>query len=502
MFRRPVSVASPNGTLRCGRNASGRFRMRSPAVARYRLRPLGGRRAERARRMRPLHRRALDRHRRTHALRRPPARVLDPRVEIARRLRRDRLAARFLQAARREQHRSSRERRARARPGARREPAHEAPNRRGREQIAGAVVERLNGQRHRAVGAGFAHAGRRDARARLHEAVEAPAAAPGPAPAIRVERHVDEAGVDPPPLVGVEAETVERARPVAVDHHVGLADQAAQQRAPVGAGEVGARAPLAEHDFGHRARLVPADRIDAQHLCAEAREKARRDGAREDARQIEHAHAAQRPLGRHRPRGARAVDTHVVVNHQRLRAHRAPLRIARPFVLRAHDGRAAAVLDDRRFERVAAPLPDRAGDGLPLGRRAEHGERGRAMMRRVRVQPDPAVGRAVVARDRIPQRRHVPAARTQRRAEPDRCVAAIDTHAGQPARRAMHELGERDARRADRGRGEIGDRKGRRQHARAAECQRAQPLGIAVRGLPDVAQIRGGTRMAGRLRVG
>ena len=112
------------------------------------------------------------------------------------------------------------------------------------------MVERLDGQRRRLVLAEAAHAFLRDAGAHLHQAVEAASAGPGSAPAIGVERHVDEAGPRAAAFDLAEAERVERAGPIAMDDDIGLAEQGEETLAAAGVGEVEPRAAFASVTSG------------------------------------------------------------------------------------------------------------------------------------------------------------------------------------------------------------------------------------------------------------
>jgi len=111
---------------------------------------------------------------------------------------------------------------------------------------------------------------------------------------------------------------------------------------------------------------------------------------------------------------------------------------------------------------------------------AERAERGRAVMRVVRVQPNPPVGGAIVARDRIPERRRLPAERlyVELAAEGERRMHAIEAHA-RDARPApeREELGGREGGGADRDGRERGDVERRRER----ESRPAQMDGVRRR---------------------
>ena len=287
----------------------------------------------------------------------------------------------------------------------------QAAQRAGREEVAGRVIERLRGERERALAALRLHARRRDAAAHLHEAVEAAPRVPRTGPPVGVEAHVDETGPQRP-------SRVRRRAPSARARRTGIRARARRRRATAaraardhGGCRVEARAALAERDLRDDAGLVPVGRIDAQHVGAEAGQEARRDRAREHAREIEHADARQRPVGRAGRRVAAGCGVGALEVHERLgrdrralrvRPHAAAVRIsaAQPPASTTADSSSDAVHRSTTFATVAR------SSAHPSTRSAAQ-----ALVRSVGVQADPAVGGAVVARDRVPQRRQLPADR-------------------------------------------------------------------------------------------
>jgi hypothetical protein len=65
-------------------------------------------------------------------------------------------------------------------------------------------------------------------------------------------------------------------------------------------------------------------------------------------------------------------------------------------------------VNDGRLDVLRCPPPDRAGDFIARGSRAERTKRGVAVVCVVGVDPHPAVGGWVVAGDRVPDRRELP----------------------------------------------------------------------------------------------
>ncbi len=184
--------------------------------------------------------------------------------------------------------------------------------------------------------------------------------------------------------------------------------RAALESVAVGAPfEIESGAALSDRDLRNDARLVPIRRIDAKHIGAEGREKARRNRPRQHPREIEDANSRERPRRmdplrlpcRGRPRLPR---------DQGLRLHGPPLRMDAP--LRLGSASAPRSRPPRRRPPRAPRSPGRvrstaAGDGLFVGCDAQHGQGRLPVMRRVRMEPDPTIPRAIVAGDRIPGRR-------------------------------------------------------------------------------------------------
>lgn len=106
------------------------------------------------------------------------------------------------------------------------------------------MVEGLNRQGLRLLHAVVGHAGVGDTAAHLHQAVEAAALVPWTRPTVRVESNIDH------PVERGDPEPVERPRPVAVNHDVGMFDEAAEGFGAYNRTQVETGAPFAEGDLG------------------------------------------------------------------------------------------------------------------------------------------------------------------------------------------------------------------------------------------------------------
>ncbi len=174
----------------------------------------------------------------------------------------------------------------------------------GREDAAGDVGEwcpALDRRPARAL-AGDAH----DPAHRLRDQIEAAAMAVGSGPAKAGERAVDQARIALAQLLVVEAELRERARPVVLDHDVGILEQARQHPLAARGLEVEHDAPLVAVDHHERGRLAvdhrqPApgvvaarDLLDLDHVGAHVGQHQRAGRPRHDVCQIDHLEAGKR----------------------------------------------------------------------------------------------------------------------------------------------------------------------------------------------------------------
>jgi hypothetical protein len=228
------------------------------------------------------------------------------------------------------------------------------------EEVSGGMVQCLDREGHRTVRTGVSHPSMCDARTHLDKAVEASATEVWSAPAVGVEGDVDEAGANLLTFLFSEAESFERAWPVAVDDNVGGREQFCERCAVDVEGEVQTGGAFAERDFGNDA-LVPARRVDAEDIGAEQSEEACRDRPGKDSSQIEDPHSGERSARRARMLPVRA-GSEIAPCDERFRGHSDALRAVAPLVGRKHDSSAAPGGDDCRFEFVTVPRRDRGRD--------------------------------------------------------------------------------------------------------------------------------------------
>ena len=194
----------------------------------------------------------------------------------------------------------------------------------------------------------------------------------------------------------------------------------------------------------------------------------------------------QRLLGPQQPAGRRDSGVEVDQRHQRLGMHGRALRMHGPLLQAAHLRRASPCADDPVLEFRAGLVTDCRSHGLPVHRAVPVVERERtqgraAMMRGVRVQPDPAVAARIVAGDRIPGRLQAPAQRIDRNRKPARSLRAIDAHRRDAPRaaRQQHRHGMRG--RSDAGHGQVGHGEDRGQAAAAGDLH----VGSRIRRQPQ-----------------
>ena len=194
--------------------------------------------------------------------------------------------------------------------------------------------------------------------------------------------------------------------------------------------QVEARAAFAQRHFRDDAGFVPVRWIDAQDVRAVAGEKAARDGSCQNACQVEHANARQRSSAVHLPcwRSDRLLSLQAAPAVRPASAM--PCGCACQSRDGPHRGRAAAGFDDGGLQRGFRPAFHRDRHRFPVRLFSQHPLRCRAMVRRVRVQPDPAVARRIVAGDRIPRCGQRPADRPDRRSKPERRETTIDATRG------------------------------------------------------------------------
>ncbi len=129
-----------------------------------------------------------------------------------------------------------------------------------------------------------------------------------------------------------------------------------------------------------------------------------------------------------------------------------------PIGLGAELGRTAARRDDGRFQGFARPIGHGPRDGVMAVGATQHGQGALPVMRRVGVQPQPAVTGAVVTGDRVPDARQFPAQGAQGCLEPGRGEMTI--HLYRDRRSSLgQQVGGGQSGDTDHRRGQVADRK-------------------------------------------
>jgi hypothetical protein len=132
------------------------------------------------------------------------------------------------------------------------------------------------------------------------------------------------------------------------------ADQIFQYRNFLFVSQIEARGELADPGIEvHRAGIGKVAGADLEHVGAVFREAARAGRPCEDAREVEHAYAFQRPL-RFREFFRRRVADPLDLD-ERLQGDGLSLRMPQPLLVGTHVSRAAARRMDRVLERLARP---------------------------------------------------------------------------------------------------------------------------------------------------
>ena len=241
-------------------------------------------------------------------------------------------------------------------------------------------------------------------------------------------------------------------------------------------------------------------RGDAHHVGAVGRERAPAHRAGDDARQIEHAHARERPLRvAGEPCDGRLAD--LLDLDQRQRRHRLALRMRGPLGGRSQHGRDQPGPGGGRLERLRLPLEEGGLHRLAFVGAAQQLQHAVAVMREVGVQPHAAVvAGAVDAGDPVPgrSRRLAVEARVALAAELDGGLAHVDADALRPAGALAPDLGRGQTGGGDGGLRRGADPEGRGQgRVGAAERDAGERRRIAAGGKPEVLQ-----RLLGRGRLG
>ena len=204
---------------------------------------------------------------------------------------------------------------------------------------------------------------------------------------------------------GEKPRLAQRARAIALRKDIRAGQQIAQRASPRFALEFDKTRQLAaagvDGEPGNRRQIGTGDQ---QHIGAVHRERAAGDGSRDHPREIEHAHAGQRPIARG-PRLWRGLADFLDCQ-QRQFGQRPAVRRRRPFVMRAHHRHHAAGGIGRGLEGLGIPLHQGGLNIVAFRLAVQHLADGSAMMREIGVQPHEApIAGLVDPGDRVPGRR-------------------------------------------------------------------------------------------------
>src|SRR2546430_3432515 len=282
-----------------------------------------------------------------------------------------------------------------------------------RHEVAGGVIEHLRRQFLRPLDAGGLAFGVIETGRGLHQRVKSAALRPRPGMAVGRQRYINDAWVDPCDVLRREAEGGDGGRPIALRDDIGLSQQSAKHFPPLLALELQKTRQLAaagiDGEPGDRRQIGTGDQ---QHVGAVHGERAARDGPRDHARQIEHAHACQRAVALWPRLWRRLAD--FLDSDQRQFGQRARVRRRRPFLMRAHHRDHAAGGIGRGLEGLAVPLHQRGLNLVALRLAVKNLADGVAMMPEIGVQPHEAlVAGFVDSGDGVPGRRRRLAIDTQ-----------------------------------------------------------------------------------------
>ena len=165
---------------------------------------------------------------------------------------------------------------------------------------------------------------------RLRDQIEAAFVGPRPISTVARDRAIDQRRILGGEHVVAESKLFHRAASVVLDQYVRLSHEPQQDRAPLGTLEIERESALVavQHQerrrhavdtrFAIAARVVAAGQLlDLDHVGTEVREQRAAGRARHDLRELEHAHARERPrmrragrragVGAHRPRNSGLV---------------------------------------------------------------------------------------------------------------------------------------------------------------------------------------------------
>ena len=205
----------------------------------------------------------------------------------------------------------------------------------------------------------------------------------------RAQRDEHDAGPHVRQRLGREAASAERARPIPLREHVGIADEPTERLDVLRLAQIQMGGELAVTRVVFLVAEIRQVRgADLQDVGAVLRERASTRRAGEDARQIEYSDARQGPIAVGELFGRAAADLDDL--HQRQRCDRGGLRVLGPFVHGSHHTAGALRGDDRLLELERVPLRHCLAHRLAIFRHAEHTEGGRTMVREIAVEIAPA----------------------------------------------------------------------------------------------------------------
>ena len=254
--------------------------------------------------------------------------------------------------------------------------------------------------------------------------------------------------------------------PVALREHVGLAHQPAQGFEVLRLAQIEMRRELAVAGVVFLVAEIRQMRAgDLQHVGAVLGQRAGAGRPGEDARQVEHPDAGERPvaLGQ-RFRRASPILTISISGSEAIAAACGCLAHSS---MRAHHAARALGGDDRLLELERVPLRHRLAHRVAILRNAEHAQRGGAMVREIAVDIAPAaVLRRIDAHHRVALGRHRRAVHLQVMAAAQRRGGVARYRPRPPAAPGaqLPQIGDREPGRGERGGARLADPERRRQY--------------------------------------
>ena len=224
--------------------------------------------------------------------------------------------------------------------------------------------------------------------------------------AIGAEADADDAGPQRRHLFRREAAGRERAGAITLGEDVRLLQERLHRLDSGGLPQVDPGAALAVPGVHQQFGLIGQVRGgDVQYIGAVLRQHAAAGRTGQHAREVEGAHARQRPFALRQRLGRRVADLHDV--DQRQLRHGNPVRRRVPFVAAARQAAHTTAVGNRLLDREPVPFGDGGGQRFArVAFGAGNAQRAGAMVRMVGVDEHvPAVARRIVAGQRIPRHR-------------------------------------------------------------------------------------------------